>query len=174
MEEKNPGLFKHAMTYGAIIGLILVAYIVILYITGLTFNKALGFLQYVVLIAGLYIGTKVYRDKNLQGFITYGQALGMGVLISVFVGIISVFFNYILLRYIDPELIEKQMAIIEETLQNSRFIPEDQVELAIERSRNNLTAWWSLPVGVISFAFFGFIISLITSAIIKKSPNPVA
>jgi hypothetical protein len=174
MEDNKPGFLKHAMTFGAIIGLILVAYSVILYITGLTFNKALGFVQYVILIAGLYLGAKAYRDKNLGGFITYGQALGLSVLISLFVGIIAVFFNYILMRYIDPDLVEKQMAVVEESLQNSRFIPEDQVDEALERTRNSMTALWMLPVGVLSFTFFGFILSLITSAIVRKDPNPVA
>ncbi len=38
------------MTYGAIIGLSLVVYSVLLYLTGLTFNKAWVLIQYIVLI----------------------------------------------------------------------------------------------------------------------------
>jgi hypothetical protein len=174
MEENKPGLLKHVMTYGAIIGLILVVYNVLLYITGLTFNKGLGLVQYAVLIAGLYMGTKVYRDNVLGGFISYGHALGSGVLIALFVGIISVFFQYILLRFIDPGLVDKYMVILQEQFENSRFIPEDQVDLALEKSKESMTALWSIPVGVLTFTFFGFIISLITSAIVKRDPNPVA
>jgi hypothetical protein len=172
MEDNKASLMKHAMTYGAIIGLTLVVYSILLYITGLTFNKSLGLLVYVVLIAGLYLGTKAYRDKVLGGFITYGKALGLGVLISVFVGIITVFFNFIMMRFVDPGLIDKYMAILEETYQNSRFISADQVDLLVEKGRESMTAVWSLPVGVLSFSFFGFIISLITSAFVKRNPNP--
>jgi hypothetical protein len=174
MEENKPGLLKHVMTYGAIIGLILVVYNVLLYVTGLTFNKGLGLVQYAVLIAGIYMGTKIYRDKALGGFISYGHALGLGVLIALFVGIISVFFQYILLRFIDPGLVDKYMVIMQEQFENSRFIPEDQVDLALEKSKQSMTALWSIPVGVLTFTFFGFIISLITSAIVKRDPNPVA
>jgi hypothetical protein len=173
MEENKNSLMKHAMTYGAIIGLTLVVYSVLLYITGLTFNKGLGIIQYIVLFAGIFLGTKAYRDKTLGGFISYGKALGLGVLISVFVGIISVFFNFIMMRFIDPGLIDKYMAIMEDTFRNSRFIPADQVDAALERSRNSMTAIWSLPIGVLAFSFFGFIISLITSAFVKKDPNPL-
>jgi hypothetical protein len=174
MEDNKTSMMKHAMTYGAIIGLSLVVYSVLLYITGLTFNKALGLIQYVVLFAGLYFGTKAYRDKVLGGFITYGKALGLGVLISVFVGIITVFFNFIMMRFVDPGLIDKYMAILEETYQNSRFIPADQVDGLLEKGREAMTAVWTLPVGVLSFSFFGFIISLITSIFVKQDPNPVA
>jgi hypothetical protein len=79
-----------------------------------------------------------------------------------------------MMRYIDPGLIDKYMAIMEEQFENSRFIPADQFEEAMERSRDAMTAVWSLPVGVLSFTFFGFIISLITSAFVKKDANPFA
>jgi len=174
MENNKSGMLKHAMTYGAIIGLILVAYIVILYITGLTFKKGLGLVQYAVLFVGLYIGTKSYRDQALGGYISYGNALGLGVLIALFVGVIAVFFNFILMRYIDPDLVEKNLVAIEEQLQNSRFIPEDQIDAALERSRKSLTAVYSIPLGVLIFTFVGFVISLITSAIVKKDSNPIA
>jgi hypothetical protein len=172
MEENKTSLMKHAMTYGAIIGLALVVFSVLQYITGLTFNKVLGYLQYVVLFAGLFLGTKVYRDKALGGYISYGKALGLGVLISVFVGIITVFFNFIMMRFIDPGLIDKAMAMAEEQLQNSRLVPADQVDALLENVRNKMMTVWSLPLGVISFSFIGFIIALITSAFVKKDPNP--
>jgi hypothetical protein len=174
MENKSSNQSKHAMTYGAIIGLILVVYSVILYLTGLTFNKASGYVQYLILFVGLYLGTKSYRDKVLGGYIKFGQALVFGLIISVFVGIITIFFNFIMLRYIDPGLIDKYMAIMEETFQNSRFIPADQMDEMLERSRESMTAIWSLPVGVFVFSVIGFIFSLVTSAFLKKDPNPFA
>jgi hypothetical protein len=174
MEDHKNSLMKQAMTYGAIIGIALVVYSVLLYITGMTFSKGLGFIQYIILFGGIFMGAKSYRDNVLGGAITYGKALWLGVLISVFVGIINVFFNFLMMRYIDPGLIDKYMAIMEEQFENSRFIPADQFEEAMERSRDAMTAVWSLPVGVLSFTFFGFIISLITSAFVKKDANPFA
>jgi hypothetical protein len=172
MEDKNSGRLKYAMTYGAIIGLILVVYSVLLYLTGLTFNKKLGIIQYIVIFIGIYLGTKAYRDKALGGFISYGRALVFGLIISVFVGIITVFFNFIMMRYIDPGLIDKYMAIMEETFQNSRFIPADQLDEMLEKARESMISIWSIPTGVLAFSLFGFVFSLITSAFLKKNPNP--
>jgi hypothetical protein len=95
-------------------------------------------------------------------------------LISVFVGIITLFFNFLMMRFIDPGLIDKSMAIAEESLENNRFISADQLDDALERSRWLFTSVWSVPIGLISFSFIGFVISLITSAFLKRDPNPVA
>jgi hypothetical protein len=177
MEDKSSSRLKFAMTYGAIIGLSLVVYYVLLYLTDLTFNKALGLIQYVVLCVGIYVGTKAYRDKELGGSIKYGRALVFGIVISVFVGIIVVFFNFIMMRYIDPGLVDKNMAVIEESLQNGRFsrmIPADQLDEVLEKSRESMTSIWSLPYGVFVFSLIGSIFSFITSAFLKKDPNPFA
>jgi hypothetical protein len=174
MEDKSSNRLKFAMTYGAIIGLSLVVYYVLLYLADLTFNKALGLVQYIVLGVGLYLGTKAYRDKALGGYIKYGRALVFGLIISVFVGIIVVFFNFIMMRYIDPGLVDKNMAIMEETFQNSRLIPADQLDEMLDKARESMTSVWSIPSGVIVFSLVGFIFSLVTSAFLKKDPNPFA
>lgn len=174
MEEKKSGLLKFALTYGLIIGLALVVYAVILYIADAYFNKALSFVRYIILIAGIVMAVIAFRDKAQGGYITYGRALGYSVLVALFAGTKTVLFNFIMLNYIDPGLIDKSMAVVEETLQNSRFIPEDQIGPSLEKARNNMTALWTLPVGIFFFTLGGFIISLVTSAILKKEPNPVA
>ncbi len=174
MEDKSSSMSKYAMTYGAIVGLILVVYSVLLYLAGLTFNRKLGIIQYIILFVGIYMGTKAYRDKALGGYIKYGKALLFGTIIAVFVGIITVFFNFIMLRYIDPGLIDKYMAVMEESFQNSRLIAADQMDEMLERSRESMTAVWSLPIQVFVFSLFGFVFSLISSAFLKKNPNPFA
>lgn len=174
MEENKSGLLKYALTYGLIIGLALVVYAVILYIADVYFNKALGNIQYIILIVGIVMAVIAFRDKAQGGYITYGRALGYSVLVAMFAGIITVVFNYIMLKFIDPSLVDKSLALVEESLQNSRFITEDLIEPTLERTKNSMTAIWSLPVGIAGFTFVGFIISLVTSAILKKEPNPVA
>jgi hypothetical protein len=174
MENKSSAQSKYAMTYGAIIGLSLVVYYVLLYLADLTFNKALGLVQYIVLCVGIYLATKAYRDKALGGFISYGRSLVFGLIISVYVGIIVVFFNFIMMRYIDPGLIDKNMAILEETFQNSRWISPDQLDEMLEKGRESMTSVWSIPSGVFVFSLIGFIFSLVISAFLKKDTNPFA
>ena len=54
-------------------------------------NKLFTFLTWGIIIGGIVYGIKKYRDGVLKGFISYGSALGYGVLISLFASIISSF-----------------------------------------------------------------------------------
>jgi len=173
MEEKQGSVLRHAMTYGAIIGLILIIYSILLYLMKLTFNTYFGIIQYFILAGGIYLGTKAFRDNFMKGYLSYGKALGMGVLISVFVGIITVFFSFIHMRFIDPGIIDQYIVEMEETLLR-RGMTDSQIDLAMETSVKMLTSVWSIPIGVTSFTLYGLVISLITSAFVKREPNPVS
>jgi hypothetical protein len=169
--EKKSSLLQHTMTWGAITGIVLILYSVILYIANQTDNRALGYLSYVLLLAGIIVGSYAYRDKVLGGKISYQQAFLTGLLITVFAGILSSFFSFILVRYIDPGVIEQIVAKTEEKLLN-KGLNEDQIEMAIEGTRKFMGSPLMVVVGMISFAIIGTIISLITAAIVKKEGSP--
>jgi hypothetical protein len=169
--ENKPSLFQHTMTWGAITGIILIVYSLVLYLAHQTYNQALGFLSYVLLIAGIIIGSIAYRDKVLGGFISYKDAFVTGLLITIFAGILSSFFSFILIRYIDPSVVEQSIAKAEEKMIN-RGMSEDQVELAMEKTKEFMGSPLMVLVGLLSFAFIGTIISLITAAIVKKEKSP--
>jgi len=169
--ENKPSLFQHTMTWGAITGIVLIVYSLILYLAHQTYNQALGFLSYILLIAGIIIGSIAYRDKVLGGFISYKDAFVTGLLITIFAGILSSFFSFILIRYIDPSVVEQSMAKAEEKL-IARGMSEDDIEMAMEKSREFMGSPLMVLVGLLSFAFIGTIISLITAAIVKKEASP--
>jgi hypothetical protein len=168
MDNENNNLSKHAMTYGAIIGLGIVVYIILLYVTDLLFNSWLGIVQFVILFIGLLLSARSYRDKSKGGFLTYGQALGFSVMVTIFLSVIVGFFNFILYRYIDPSLADKSIALLEEKFQNSRFITPE----SLEKSRHMMTSIWSVPLNILSFSLWGSFFSLITSAFVAKNRNP--
>jgi hypothetical protein len=169
--ENKPSLFQHTMTWGAITGIILIVYSLVLYLAHQTYNQALGFLSYILLIAGIIIGSIAYRDKVLGGFISYKDAFVTGLLITIFAGILSSFFSFILIRYIDPSVVEQAMAQAEEKLIN-RGMSEDNIEMAMEKSREFMGSPVMVLIGLLSFAFIGTIISLITAFIVKKEASP--
>jgi len=61
--------------------------------------------------------------------ITFGQALGAGVIIFLYYAIIMAVFTYILYAVIDPDLIDKQLAFTEEQMMK-KGMPEAAVEAA--------------------------------------------
>ena len=160
---------KSTMTYGLITGLVLVVYTLLLYATDnlIKQNFFLGILNYIILIAGIVMGTRSYRDQFLGGYISYSKALGYGVVISVFTGVIIGIFMYLLYGLIDPGLLEQSMKVIEEQMLNQGMSP-NQVETISEMQRDFRSPFMMLISSVFSYALLGLIFSLITSAFLKK------
>ena len=75
------------------------------------------------------------------------------------------------LIFIDPDAMDKMMVLAEERLLD-RGIPEDQIEMQMEISRKFMTPGFVSIVTVPTFTFFGFLFSLVTSAILKKEGDP--
>lgn len=116
MEEKV-SVWKANLTNGVILGLIGIVYTLVVYFFDLTLNKVQGYVFLVILIVALYFLIKSYRDNYLHGQMTYGQAVGAGMVIFLYYSIITAIFTYILFAFIDPGLIDKQIAYAEEIMQ---------------------------------------------------------
>lgn len=164
--NSKPTMFQTTLTWGLITGFVAVIYSLILYFSGLMLNKAAGYVSYVILIAGIYLGTKAYRDQSLDGFISYGKALGTGTLISVYSAIVILIYTILLYTVIDPELVTKTLEMSQEQL-SERGMTEEQIEQGMSITRKFFIPFAALGV-LIAFVFFGFIFSLITSAFLKK------
>lgn len=169
MEKKS--MLKQVANYGLVTGLILVAYSLLTYIIGQSLNKTLGYLSLVILAICLYLFSKQYRDKVNEGVLTYGQGFTVGLLTGVFAGVLTAFFSVILLTYIDPGLVDKQLELMEQQFL-AKGMSEDQVEAAINMSKKWMTPIFLFIGGILSMAFWSALISLITAAVLKKTPSP--
>ena len=160
---------RSTMTMGLITGLAVVIYTLLLYVTDnlVSTNTFLGLINWLILIAGIVMGTRSYRDQSLGGFITYGKALGYGVVLCVFAGIVTGLFTYLLYEVIDPGLMEKSIRVIQEEMLNSGM-PADQVESMTQIQQKFRTPFMMLISSVFTYSLLGLIFSLITSAFLKK------
>lgn len=171
MEEKRPSKFKSALNFGAILGLILMAISLIIYVFNIyESTDSISWISIVVLIAGIVIGIKKYRDQENGGYITYGSALGYGTLIALFAGIITAFFTYIYLGFIDDSFIQFKLMEAEDQMYASGT-PDEQIEMALEWTKKFMRPGFLAISGVFMNAFLGFIISLIAAAFLKKEPE---
>ncbi len=171
MEEKSTSVWKISMNYGAILGLVLIIYSVILYVFDLTTSTPAGLGRTVFLIAGLIMGMKAYRDKVLNGNMSYGQALGFGVLMALFASVLLGFYMYLLYALIDPGLMEREFSIAEEKLLN-KGMSADQIETQMNMARKFASPALSAIGTLFGITFWGFLLSLIISIFMKKDKNP--
>lgn len=172
MEENKNDILRHSATYGAIIGFALIIYTILLYIADLSLSRGLGYLSYVIIIAGLYIGIKKFRENEPSEAIKYSKALGVGVLICVFLGFIGSVFTYLQFRFIDPDLVNKILEMSEEKLLD-RGLSVDMIEMQSDFMKKFMSPGIMALSSFISYIFMGTVFSLILAAFLKKEPNPM-
>lgn len=169
MEQQPTSVWKSSLTYGLFLGIVFVLVSVIFYATGHNFSPSVQYVSYAVMIIGVVLAQLQFR-KQQGNVMTYAQGLGVGVLTMLFASVISGFFTYLLYAVIDPSLQDQLKLSIEEQIVKQGRVPADQMDAAIEMASRFQSPAFMFFMGIISFTFVGFLISLFTSAFIKRKP----
>lgn len=170
MEKVN--VWKANLTNGLILGLIGIVYSLIMYFLDLWTNQAQGWIFMVVQFVILFYLIKSYRDNYLHGMMSFGQGLGAGMVIIVYYSIISAIFAYILFKFIDTGLIDKQLALAEEKLVE-RGMPQASIDAGMSIQRKIMIPEIMAPISILGNVFMGLIMSLIAAAFTRKEGNPL-
>ncbi|MBL4586846.1 MAG: DUF4199 domain-containing protein [Flavobacteriales bacterium] len=160
---------KHLTNWGGILGLALIVYSLALYLLGLNESQSAQWLSYLIIAAFIFIASKAKRTE-LGGYISYGQALGNGVGVAFFASIMVAFYTYVFFHFIDPDMLEQLILRAEDQLYENGM-PDDQIEMAMSYTRKLMQPGPMAFMVVLTYTFVGFIVSLITSAIVKKEDS---
>lgn len=166
MEQGN-SLRQSAMYYGAIIGALLVFFMLFSYVFNLTASTFMGYLQYFIMAVGIYISQKKYRDEEMGGLMSYGKALGFGTLTIFFSALIVGFFTYVLYAVIDPGLLTQIINAAEKALYESG-LSQKEIDDAMAVTIKITNPLILSLAAVLGTTFFGFLFSLATSFLTKK------
>jgi hypothetical protein len=161
---------KHLMNWGAILGFILILYSLALYLLGLNESNAGQWFSYAIIAAVLYVATKAKRDAQ-SDVLSYGEGLGTGTGVAFFASIIVAFYTYVFFHFIDPDMLEQLILRAEDQLYE-QGMASDQIEMAMTYTRKFMQPGPMAMMVVLSYTFVGFIVALITSAILKKEGTP--
>lgn len=169
MEQNSASLWKSSATSGVFLGIVLILVSVVYYVTGNMFAKSSQWVGYAVMAAGIVLAQLSYR-KALGGFITYGQALSIGVLTMAFASLLTGIYTYLLYEIIDPSLQEKMKIFAEEQMVKSNYT-EEQIEAALKVSSKLQSPGMMFVMSILGGTFIGLVFSLITSIFVKKKPS---
>lgn len=171
MEDQKPAsLLKSSILSGIYIGIILILMSVVLYVTNNIFATWASYVTYPVLIAGIIYAQLSYR-KSLGGEMTYGQALGVGLLSLIFASVVSGIYTYLMYAIIDPSLQEQLRILTEQKIIEQGKVSEEQLDTVLAMTTKFQKPAVLAVMGVLGGAFFGLIISLITAIFTKKNPS---
>ena len=170
MENQSNPVLKSAMNYGLYLGLALVLNSVVFYVMGKPFSEVSGYLNYLIIIGILAWAMWSFREYLREEGLSYSRALGFGTLLSLFASLIVAFYTFVLYKIIDPGLLDKFMAFLEENLLKAGR-PENQIETMINMYKKVLTPLTFSIGQIFGLTFMGFIFSLIMAIFFKRQPS---
>ncbi|MEY3420362.1 MAG: hypothetical protein RIR48_647 [Bacteroidota bacterium] len=169
---------KLVLTYGIIGGLVVASMLII---TTTIYHQSgnieggaiYGYASMLLAFSLIFFGIKKYRDQNNEGNITFGTAFKMGFLITLIASTIYVITWLIDYYYFMPDFMEKYA---EQTITKLRN--EGAAQDVIEKTTNEMANFAELYKNpffnaMITFAEIlpvGLIVTLISSAILRKQP----
>ena len=169
MENQSYPAWKHALMFGIYISIAEIILTLIFYVTDLYGEKWTAIIAYGVLLAGVIMASIQFRNKYLNGFISYGQSVSTGFLAGLFAAIIVAIFSYIFLSYLGEDFMKVMMQKAEDDMVNKYpDFTDEQLDMAMIWAKKMMSPMWMSV-----FAFFGYtvmslVFSLIASIFIKK------
>lgn len=151
---------------------------IILFLLALTLGKTFDYstqeiIGYATMVASLsfvYFGIKHFRDKENNGLLSFGKALQIGILISLFAGLGFGIIDYLYTTVINPDFASEFLNKSLETMKNS-LSPEEFAAKKAELQQQMQDFGGSGFMAFIMFAtvvVIGFIISLISASLLQN------
>ena len=163
--------WKTLFAIGLLAGLIQVALGVAMYLAGIYFVPWSIFVSLLVLLLSIVFSTLWYRASTLKGQISFGQALIVGIVISVTTGIVYAVYNIISISLFYPNFLEDMINASLAAAPSSQRTPE-----VIAAMRQSVTAKTIAVANLIRLSVLGTILSVLTSFLVKnkhKMSQPV-
>ncbi len=172
METQTASIKKIALNYGVLLALLSIVLQVISYVLDAHIDRPwwLSVLQIAISVGVTVYGIKAYKNEN-AGFLTLGQGLKTGLAISLVAGIIAVIFNYIFMNFIDPDFVTKTLEFSrQQMIEANPNMTQKDLDRAMDMSAKFMSPWIMSAIALMLTLFFGFIISLIASLIMRREP----
>ena len=156
--------------YGIIGGLISIAYFLILTTAGIDMSEGIGrWAGMIITVVIVFLAHKNFKD-NGDGFMSYGQGIGIGFWIGLVSAAISSIFTYIYAKFIDESFIAgiREKAI---TDMEAKGQSQEQIDAAMKFVDMFTSAEAILFFGL----FFGVLITIVVALVISiftQKPQP--
>ncbi len=169
MENQNYPAWKHAIMYGIYLGAALIILSLLFYVFDLYTENWVSYISYAVLLGGIVISAISYRDKHLNGYITFGQSFLVGFFTALFAGILAAIYTGVFMSFAGEEVTAVLLQKAEESMiATNPDMTDEQLDMALKMTAKMLNPVWLTVISFLSNLFFGAVFSLIASIFIKK------
>lgn len=165
MQEK-PSTARIALKWGAIAGVVLVVYSLILFVTEQAGNQSLGWISLALSVVFIVLAMREFRSLN-EGYLSIGEGIGVGTLVSAISGLISATFSTIYTSFVDTAFYERLADTMQEQWEE-QGLSDAQIEQASEMTKMFQSPGLLFGISLIGAVIGGLIISLIVAAFMRK------
>jgi hypothetical protein len=157
--------------FGLISAVIGIVYFVVLNSMGVDLSQGpASWCRGLITIAILVFAHKYFKD-NGDGFMSYGQGIGIGFWMGAVSSVISSIFTFLYVKFIDSSFIDIMKETQLKTFQE-RGMSEDQIDQAMKFSEMFMSPGAMLGFGIVFGIIFSIIIALIVTIFTqKKAPE---
>jgi hypothetical protein len=157
--------------YGLIAGVVSIAFFLILSVSGVNITTSpLRYLGWVITAVIIFLAHQYYK-QNGNGFMSYGQGIGIAMWMGIISAVISSIFTYIYVKFIDTNFMD---AIKDAQMQEmaAKGMSDEQIEQAMK-----IASMFMSPEAMLGFGLvFGFLGTLVIALIVtiftqKKAPE---
>ena len=166
MENKITPVWVKAV----IICLISIVYGLILYFTGQSQNKPLGWVS-LAFFCGAIIYCCIQFAKQNNGNVTFGNVFAHGFKVTAATAAIMAVYTFIAFKFIYPEMIGLTMDEARKNMEAKGNMSEDQITQGVEMGKKFFIPF-AIGGIIIGSAIMGAISALIGAGVAKKNPNP--
>ena len=172
MEEStnNVTVRSVGMRYGLILAFAGIIIFLLFMITGVNMSGNARWLGLPIYFVIIYLAHKYFKD-NGDGFMTFGQGVGIAFWMGLVSAVISNIFTYFYIKLIDGSMIQQAKDAEIEKMQN-KGMSDEQIDQAMQFAAPFMTPEAFLIIGFIMGVIFivisGLVISIFTQ---KKNPE---
>lgn len=169
-EEMEPYTVKNAgLKYGLYLGVVSIVLAVLQFMAlGGSANTIIMGASVLISITAIVFAHNEFKRNN-EGFMSYSEGLGIGVLVSVISGAMSGAFGVLYRTVIDKGFDQRIMDNTRRALEDAGTYSEAEIIQILEMSQKFSTPVMSLLIGLVGSALIGLVMSLVISAITKNT-----
>ena len=171
MENQTPKLTTYMLKYGGLLGGVSVIFALMLFSLDLHYGQepAVNYVNYLITITGIVLGIYTFRKDN-EGFLSLGEALKIGLGISLISAVIAIIYTGLLMNVIEPTFMEKASEIAKnKMIDENPEMTQEQLNVALDMMKK-FQGFGVISAFILIFSlFFGLLISLVSGLILKKA-----
>ncbi|WP_299211919.1 DUF4199 domain-containing protein [uncultured Aquimarina sp.] len=173
-KSKNIPMIKYTIKHGIFLGIAIIIFSLASYLAGSYIVQ--GWINLIVLlivtVTSIMSGLLMFK-KNNEGYISLGEALKIGIGITVLGGLIATLWEILFLKVIDPEIITQlEGNQIKKIAKEAKDFTLENMDRKIQLTNKIKSPIIMLVSALAEDIFIGFIFSLIGGLIMRRKRDP--